>query len=781
MLERIQMIDNVGNYKRAVAGSIALSPISIIYGENRNGKSTLCDIFYSLSLNDPKLILDRKSIILNQESTQIQQTVELKFEGQRQAVKFVNSAWDSQPPVDCKLYIFDQGFIHRNVMTGTTYNRENSTNISGFILGDNAAKFEALETRNTKLRADRRALTALKSQLEAHDIGDFEAFITLPKPSLPLAELDANIQISKATQQTLATQISNLNQVVRRANLEDISPHCHIDDKAQAINGCLALSMDNVHDASMATFTAHKESVNNKESFNGWAAKGITHLDDNCPFCGQDLSIEASVLIESYRRAFDDTFGQFIETTKTTIAGLQSETLLDISIDTLTQKHNHSLTTLESYIEDVVRDKLEEQGLTQQLQEHFDHIKDSLQEVHHTLDITTQTVRTALSSKHDVPYNAFLPIDFSTLEAKLTVFNDSLTKYSIIKDAVNVVLNSFKEAQDATTLLDRKQLEVLYELELTKNRKRLNLDQLCTQYNELIIQIELDKTSYETDTANLEQAQDAFLDTYFIEINTLFRSIGSSDFKISRKINRSGTRTIYDLEVEFKGQLINNSKLHCLFSESDRRALALCIFLGKIHRLPDEEKAKAILIMDDPVTSFDNERISNILRILFALKPSINQMIITTHYKGMASAVMKKFDDVQALKIIQNAQGSIFAQTSKTEMTATAHDERYLEIMDFVNRNSQDNKITKLRPFIEDEMRQRYRLPLVTLNLTERNTFNDCIDALMNNGYITPAVSRSLHDYRTTLNLPAHELELWTLDDSRTYAEGMMAFIYNEL
>ena len=41
--------------------------------------------------------------------------------------------------------------------------------------------------------------------------------------------------------------------------------------------------------------------------------------------------------------------------------------------------------------------------------------------------------------------------------------------------------------------------------------------------------------------------------------------------------------------------------------------------------------------------------------------------------------------------------------------------------------------------------------------------------------------AESLHDFRTTLNLPAHELEHWTLEDSRSYTEQMMDFIYCEL
>lgn len=78
-----------------------------------------------------------------------------------------------------------------------------------------------------------------------------------------------------------------------------------------------------------------------------------------------------------------------------------------------------------------------------------------------------------------------------------------------------------------------------------------------------------------------------------------------------------------------------------MFSESDRRALALCIFLSKIYLLSEDEKSKAILIMDDPVTSFDEERISCILQRLYELQPNVKQMFITTHYKGMAAKTSK--------------------------------------------------------------------------------------------------------------------------------------------
>lgn len=781
MLERIQKIENVGNYSRALAGGLPLGPVSVIYGENRNGKSTLCDILYSLSLNDPQLVLDRKSIIQGQEPAAINQLVELKFSDRQQAVKFRNSEWDSQPPEESNLYIFDHGFIHRNVMAGTKYSRENSTNVSGFILGENVAAFDALEVCNQQLRTDKQTLGKHKKELESHEIGNFETFIALPVPTQTLAELDADIQASKLTQEQLATQITNTTQITQRANLNSLSNDVSITTTSQAINNCLALSMEDVHDASKAIVTAHKSKVNNKESFNGWAARGVEHLDEDCPFCGQELGAEAQDLIESYRAAFDGAFQTFVKETKAEVTRLRTKTLVDVSVVTLTERHEKNIATLETYSEDSIKDKLNELDHETLLAQRFESVAEALQALTEESTTTNETINAALTGKYDTPYNAVNLIDFDNLQAKIVDFNTAIQRYSEAIEPLNAMLIEFKDGQDVADLQEKKRLEAVNEIGIIFSRKRLNLDALCVQYNDLKAQIVTDTASYVTDKEALELAQKAFLNTYFVAINTLFTRIGSIDFAISRKVNRGGTRTIYDLEVKFKGQLVDNSKLHCLFSESDRRALALCIFLAKIQQLSDEDKAKAILIMDDPVTSFDSERISSILHILFTMNPTIKQMVITTHYKGMAAAVMKQFDDVSSMKIIQTNAGSSFVATTKAEMTATAHDERYTEIMNFVKRTTLDNKLDKLRLFIEDEMMKRYKLPLIDLNLTEIDTFNDCINGLKDNNFIEENVATSIHGYRNTLNQPAHVLELWSFEDSRAYAEQMMNFIYNEL
>ena len=62
MLKRIQEIKCVGCFRDAVPSRVQFERLTFIYGENCYGKSTLCDIFLSLSENAPSYIVDRESL-----------------------------------------------------------------------------------------------------------------------------------------------------------------------------------------------------------------------------------------------------------------------------------------------------------------------------------------------------------------------------------------------------------------------------------------------------------------------------------------------------------------------------------------------------------------------------------------------------------------------------------------------------------------------------------------------------------------------------------------------
>jgi wobble nucleotide-excising tRNase len=104
----------------------------------------------------------------------------------------------------------------------------------------------------------------------------------------------------------------------------------------------------------------------------------------------------------------------------------------------------------------------------------------------------------------------------------------------------------------------------------------------------------------------------------------------SKNFILTKENSGRGDMPVYSLKVEFHNQIISNDELITIFSESDRRALALAIFWAKIDLKDDAEKSKTIVVLDDPITSFDDNRVSNSIDLFKTSLNNLSQIIILT-------------------------------------------------------------------------------------------------------------------------------------------------------
>ncbi len=108
MLKRIQDLKSIGCFSDDHPARIQFEPLTIIFGENCYGKSTLCDILRSLADNNPNYITDRKSTPNPQNQSQL---VQLNFSppgnGGESPVIFSRDQWNPILPRELKSYVFD--------------------------------------------------------------------------------------------------------------------------------------------------------------------------------------------------------------------------------------------------------------------------------------------------------------------------------------------------------------------------------------------------------------------------------------------------------------------------------------------------------------------------------------------------------------------------------------------------------------------------------------------------------------------------------------------------
>ncbi|MBT7239247.1 hypothetical protein HN864_04810, partial [archaeon] len=138
-----------------------------------------------------------------------------------------------------------------------------------------------------------------------------------------------------------------------------------------------------------------------------------------------------------------------------------------------------------------------------------------------------------------------------------------------------------------------------------------------------------------------QYSQDIFA-KYQDEINIILGEI-NSDFTLSIDSSyataiRRGNQEVFSLDFSGNQVSINSEDLSnpCFgntLSESDKKSLAFAFFVAQLRQ--DTELQEKIIVLDDPISSFDKERKNKTAEILLTLKnqeeASPNQIIILTH------------------------------------------------------------------------------------------------------------------------------------------------------
>ena len=155
-IARIKEIKNIGTFANFPNGaSLGLENLTFIYGFNTYGKTTLTDIFQSLKENNPQIIQARKTIPAQAGQQKVVFSIK---DGTESDIKFEKNNW-TQNDISKHLEVFGTDFIHRNLFTGSTIERDNRVNLTQFILGEQGVKLaEEIATKKKELGDKRRDL-----------------------------------------------------------------------------------------------------------------------------------------------------------------------------------------------------------------------------------------------------------------------------------------------------------------------------------------------------------------------------------------------------------------------------------------------------------------------------------------------------------------------------------------------------------------------------------------------------------------------------------------------
>lgn len=759
MIERFQELKNIGTFKETKQiARCNFNHITVVFGGNSHGKSTMCDIIKSLSLRDSSYIEERKTVGVTGSPK-----VKISFGNSKEAT-YTQSGWTFSADIleASNISIFDSEFVQKNVFTNSSIERKNKENFTDFILGSEGAEIqEQLIELKVKKQQDDSEAEKIKSQIEREIAIPFDDFLNI--------EYKDNIDAEDTQCLGFHQQIIDLQRDkkdITGIKALPIPTELRYDDvllgRYNKINSIIGSSYSFSGEDILRKFQEHKSHLAKcKIDFDKWVSEGLQIQQDSiCPYCGQ--AINENKLVESYITIFCQEFISYSQD----IDSLNKIGLSDTAFYPLSKVLSDNTTKI-----DKLKSKIHSAGfdlLLQKINAETEFIEDDVKDLECEVKQLNSTFAERINEKLQDKYSAGVLIDiekFTNLVDKLfediktyneilILFNSNAKSYldSLSVDAIEAKIKEFQTAYNG--------LDAIV--------KRNKYNDLVTRYNSLNQSIKQNIIKTKTVKQEFDDTQSRFLEEFFDDINKYYQRLGSQNYTIERSTNSQGTKKVYTVKLFFRGKEISNDKIQFVLSDSDKRALALSIFLAKLKHISNLENS--IIVMDDPITSFDDNRINLFISIIKEFQDA-NQIVILTHYE----AFYKKLADltycmtpVPAFIKIQygtdsNQLISVIRETD--ELLMSEYERSLYKMWSFIEGISHDYSSNDARTLMHKYIEYKFYYEIKRRNISTLK-FDQLLQTLHNCTLLNDSLYKKLDAKREEFNVSSHTFDI-DLEDAK--------------
>ncbi len=672
MFKRILSIQDIGNF--AKVESIELSKITLIFGLNGFGKSTLADIFRSLSPGLSEILTGRKRI--KGADKKARPIVKLAFgddSGLEEKIVAFDRNWNP-PDLPFDIEIFDTCFVDQNIFTGLVPQRSNKVNLTNLILGrENVKSGLELESLNKQKNAKKRELNHIANQLRNHVGQNFDVFLKLPKPENKTA-LEEAIDHLRVEKRRYRGMIDKAGSILKLPEPKAL-PIYRLDSLCSLmseISELLNKEFKTLEQEALSKLELHI-AQNFKQpdgEENAWIEKGLTYAGPgpdadsraNCPFCGQGLD-PARNLLDTYRAFFGQAYQDYSKTLQADLKAKNASLKMIIDdLGILSNDVRENLNRFNSFKEHLDTSYSNKLNRIDNLSTRILQLSDSLRQA---LNQAQADFETRISEKLKTPFESgnipeIAAVKFCGLLDKLF---QNLDDYQAALSEISVSILDLKQMADTYEIqaeIDRLDTEIKQlEIELKRHefdREVRAILMLQAEEIELVQQIKDKQIA-------LQGENQQFTDQYFSYVNSIFKAFDPDlEFRIAPSLDSKGYRPVYCFQIAFRNTPIADKSMSHTLSDGDRRTLALSVFLGKLkHKKEKIGLQNSVVILDDPVVSLDNNRSDRVVKFIDRLLPSCRQVIILSYHKPFLRklfAQIREYDDVGLLNLIREGEQS---------------------------------------------------------------------------------------------------------------------------
>jgi wobble nucleotide-excising tRNase len=614
VLTRISQLSRVGRFAKLDAPRFAR--LTLIYGRNASGKSTISRVLAAAGRQSAEVALDRTLAHDDHGGP------ELALEVAGGVARFAANAWTGVAP---KISVFDRGFVERNVYIGRRSTKEHRKELLRLALGGDdattARELDDISQRGRKAAAERtQRLAVIDAAASSHGLLVAELIALAPVADAPAARASAERALEDARR---------ASEIVKRPRPAPLPVMPEVD--ADGIAAVLARDTHTLGTDAARQVRAHLDG-RLRGAGESWLRDGLAHVDGKtCPFCAQP----ASALMDLYGAWFDAGYEQLVGA----IAARQARLAALVEWwRGVAQAGRANLAALDAW-NDVGAARPSFDSATRKAE----------------LDAALAIMKRLLDAKREQPTRVVDGAELAGVAPLLASLGDAVARYN-----------------EAVAHLDARIDARLAELR-TANvdaaaRAVRHLDAAVVRHAEPVARAVGELDAIERELAELRARKKVLAELvkqraadklagYTTRINALLRRLGA-DFELLDLGTERGGGAIgsrFTLKVE-TGELdiassSGEERFARVLSDGDRATLAFAVFVLAVEQLPD--LAQRVVVFDDPMTSLDAQRAQATAEQIARLAERAGQIIVLSHDESFLRRVAagRPGDDVVALEL----------------------------------------------------------------------------------------------------------------------------------
>ena len=661
----------------------ALSKLTLFYGRNGRGKSTLTAMLRAARNGCSATVLGRQSL----GNGGAPPTVALLSAAGN--INFVGGSWNIKAaPIE----VFDTTFITDNVYAGELVDLAQDRGLFSVIIGADGVRLAThLERFNVIAKKCATALKEAEAALATDipsDMNREEFFALGPNPDYA-KRLDAAERSLKAVQQAdkiaVLKPVEALKLVTSPANLVEI----------------LASTLASIDSSARQRLLDHFKRFGLEKGGEPWIAFGVEHIhDDSCPFCGRE-DVDAEGLITLYGQIFGDTYKNHLGAISTTAseidASLGENARLEIS--RLVDSNTQAAAKWGEYVA-------------------FDQALPTVTEAEQLLVDAHKAARALINRKRSSPLERIeAPDEIASMEKAVTSANSIFANYNEALEAMNVLTAKAGASQDT-------EAQAALARDNVKRRIARHDPGVQTRVDTYVAAKKRDERARNMRTdiqKRLKQANEDAAAHYHDRVNYYLARFGAS-FTISKITNSmQGNAGQADYGLLIRGQTVARGRgrpsddvptFRNTLSAGDKTTLAFAFFIAKLEH--DKALGTKLIVIDDPLGSHDSHRRRETVNAIRELCHHGLQVVVLSHDEFLLRDVDRRCVGIPSaafqIEFDGADQWSAATPVDLDQLCRTGHTKMVDEIIAFVDNRvgDPDYVVLKIRQVLETHYRRSH-------------------------------------------------------------------------